>query len=61
MNKQTLVVVIAAVGLFAVALAGALVFTGGSGSDGHRMPDGQTMTRPMHTRGDGQTMTGEMP
>ncbi len=61
MDKQKLIVVIAAIALFAIALVGGLVFTGGSGSDGHRMPDDQMMTGQMHTMDNGQTMTGEMP
>lgn len=60
MNKQVLIVVVAAVVLFGVALIGALAFTGNSSSGGnaHTMPDGQTMTTPMHTMTNGDTMTG---
>ena len=66
MNKQTLVVIVAAVALFAVGIFGALAMTGGdSNSPMMTMPDGQTMpsdqmdtTEPMHTMEDGNTMTG---
>ena len=60
MNKQVLIVVIAAVVLFGVALIGALAFTGKSNGNGntHTMQDGQVMTTPMHTMDNGQTMTG---
>ncbi len=60
MNKQTVIVVAAAIVLFAVALGGALALTGGSKSDNgpHMMPNGQTMTAPMHTMSDGETMPG---
>lgn len=46
MSKQTLVVIAAALALFAAGIVGALAFTGGS-SNGHRMPDGGTMTGQM--------------
>ena len=60
MNKQVIIVVVAAIVLFGVALVGALAFTGNSnsGSNAHTMPDGQTMTAPMHTMDNGDTMTG---
>jgi len=60
LNKQVLIVVVAAAVLFGVALIGALAFTGNSSSGGnaHTMPDGQTMTTPMHTMTNGDTMTG---
>ena len=50
----------AATVLFGIALLGALAFTGNSnsGGNGHTMPDGQTMTPPMHTMTNGDTMTG---
>ena len=60
MNKQVIIVVVAAIVLFGVALVGALAFTGNSnsGGNGHTMPGGQTMTAPMHTMNNGDTMTG---
>lgn len=60
MNKHVAIVVVVAVILFGVALAGALAFTGGSsgGSGAHTMSGGQTMTTPMHTMDNGDTMTG---
>jgi len=59
MNKQTIAVIVGAVVLFAVALVGALAFTGG-GDAGyvHTMPNGQTMTGQMHTMSDGEQMPG---
>ena len=59
MNKQTVIVIAAAVVLFAVALGSAIAFTGGSkiSNGGHTMQDGQTMTTPMQTTPDGETMT----
>ena len=61
MSKQTLVVIIGAIVLFAVGIVGALAFTGGSSSDGHQMQNGQTMTGDMtHTMQDGETMTTQM-
>ena len=69
MNKQTLIVVIAAVTLLFVGIVGAMAFTG-SDSDMpmgglHTMPDGSTMpggqmgsTDGMHTMSDGTTMPG---
>ena len=66
MNRPTLVVIVAAVALFAVGLFGAITLTGG-GSDSPvmTMPDGQRMpsdqmdsTEPMHTMESGNTMTG---
>lgn len=70
MNRQMIVVSVAAVALFAVALVGALVFTGGDSGKGHTMPGGQTMTGMMGgdttmgtgmTMPGGSTMTGPMP
>lgn len=60
MSKQVAIVVAAAIVLFGVALVGALAFTGNShgGGTSHTMPDGQTMTTPMHTMDNGDTMTG---
>lgn len=60
MNKQTVVVIAVAAVLFAVALGGAIAFTGGSnsGSGARTMQSGQTTTDPMQTMSDGQTMTG---
>ena len=60
MNKQALIVAVAAVVLFGIALIGALAFTGKSSGNGstHTMQDGQVMTTPMHTMDNGQTMTG---
>lgn len=60
MSKQVAIVVVAAIVLFGVALVGALAFTGNSNGGGtsHTMPDGQTMTTPMHTMDNGDTMTG---
>lgn len=70
MNKQTIVVIVGAVVLFAAAIGGAIAFTGGngSGSNMHTMQDGQTMTGEMtdttsggtHTMTNGETMTGSM-
>lgn len=66
MPKQTLAVIVAAIVLFGVGIIGALAFTGGDdNSNGHQMPNGQTMTGQMteqtdttDTMQDGQTMTG---
>ena len=60
MTKQTLAVIVGAIVLFAVAVIGAMAFTGSDSSGGkvHTMPQGQTMTGPMHTMEDDQTMTG---
>jgi hypothetical protein len=67
MNKQTLVVVIGAIALLGLGIAGAMAFTGSSGSDSPvmTMPDGSTMpsdqmtsTGGTHTMQDGETMTG---
>ena len=60
LNKQVIIVVVAAIVLFGVALVGALAFTGksNSGGNGHTMPDGQTMATPMRTMDNGDTMTG---
>ena len=60
MSKQVAIVVVAAIVLFGVALVGALAFTGSSrsGDNGHTLPDGQTMTAPMHTMNNGDMMTG---
>ena len=68
MNKQTIAVIAAAVVLFAVALIGALAFTGNDSDarDVHTMPNGQTMTGSTdnsmmgHTMSNGQTMTRQM-
>lgn len=54
MTKQTLVVIVGAVVLFAVGIVGALAFTGGDDSqNSHPMPNGQMMTGQMTD----QTMT----
>lgn len=66
MNKQTLVVIVAAVALFAVGIVGALALTGGDSSTpmmtmpgGSTMPSDQmTATGGTHTMQDGGTMTG---
>lgn len=67
MNKQTLVVVIGAIVLLGLGIAGAMAFTGSSGSDSPvmTMPGGSTMpsdqmtsTGGTHTMQDGGTMTG---
>jgi hypothetical protein len=66
MNKQMLVVIVAAVALFAVGVFGAIAMTGGdSDTPMMTMPNGQTMrsdqmdsTGPMHTMDNGSTMTG---
>ena len=64
MNKQTIAVVVGALVLFAVAVIGALAFTGSdSGADNmHTMQNGDTMTgtmtRQMHTMDDGVQMPG---
>lgn len=69
MNKQTLIVVIAAVALLFVGIAGAVAFTGSDSNmpmgGVHTMPDGSTMpggqmgsTDGMHTMPDGTTMPG---
>jgi hypothetical protein len=62
MSKQTLAVIVGAIALFAIAVFGALAFTGGDSSsgNGHTMPGGSTMTDQMSTT-DG-TMSGmDMP
>lgn len=66
MNKQTLVVIVAAIALFAVGIVGALALTGGDSSTPMMtMPDGGTMPSDQmttiggtHTMQDGRTMTG---
>ena len=62
MNMQTLAVAVGAVVLFALALVGALAFTGDSSSGGnvHTMQNGRTMTGTggMHTMQNGQMMPG---
>ena len=68
MSKQTFVVIIAAVVLFAAAIGGTLAFTGGtdSNSNMHTMQNGKTMTGQMtetttdgtHTMTSGETMPG---
>ena len=69
MNKQTIAVVVAAVVLFAVALVGALAFTGSDSGAGnvHTMTNGQMMTGKMddnsmmgHMMSNSRTMTGPM-
>jgi hypothetical protein len=69
MNKQLIAAVVGAVVLFAVALVGALAFTGNDSDAGnvHPMPNGQMMTGTMDTdsmmgptMSNGPTMTGPM-
>ncbi len=69
MNKQMISIIVGAVVLFAVALVGALAFTGNDSGAGnvHTMPNGQMMTGSTdtdstmdHTMSNGQTMTGQM-
>jgi flagellar basal body-associated protein FliL len=62
MTKQTLVVVLVALVLFAVAIVGALAFTGGSEEDNvHTMPGGETMTGTMPTTTSEMAPLGEAP
>lgn len=51
MNKQTWAVVVGAIVLFAIAVVGALAFTGGDSTSGnvHTMPGGASMTGQMST------------
>lgn len=52
MNKQTLAVIVGSIIIFAIAIVGAMAFTG-SGSDGekgHTMPGGSMMTGTMNDR-----------
>ena len=51
MSKQTLAVIVGAIVLFAIAVVGALAFTGGDSSsdNGHKMQGGSTMTGQMST------------
>lgn len=62
MTKQTLAVLAGAIVLFAVAVIGALAFTGSESSGGsgnvRTMPQGQTMTGPLQTMENDQTMPG---
>lgn len=74
MTKQTLAVIIGAIVLFAVAVIGAMAFTGGGdsnpGGNMHTMQDGSTMTGMMdeqtsttggtHTMQDGSMMDDDM-
>lgn len=69
MNKQLIAAIAGAVVLFAVALVGALAFTGSDSNGGNvrPMPNGQMMTGRMgtdsmmgHMMSNGQTMTGPM-
>ena len=69
MNKQTIAVIVGAVVLFAVAVVGALAFTGGDSGAGsvHTMSNGQMMSGATHAPSGmgsmmgGHTMTdGEM-
>ena len=69
MNKQTFAVIAAAIALFAIAVFGAMAYTGGDESNPgnvHTMQDGETMTEPMtttggmHTMEDGSMMGDEM-
>ena len=58
MNKQLIAAIVGAVVLFAVALVGALAFTGSDSGAGnvHTMTDGQMMTGTM----DNDSMMGPM-
>ena len=51
MSKQALAVVVAAIVLFVIAVAGAIAFTGGDSDsdDMHTMPGGETMPGMTHT------------
>ena len=52
MNKQTIVIVVAAIALFVAALLGTTAFTGSDSNPGgnvHQLPDGSRMTDPMTT------------
>ena len=73
MTKQTLAVIAGAIVLFAVAVIGAMAFTGGDSNPGgnmHTMQDGSTMTGMMdeqtsttggaHTMQDGSMMDDGM-
>ena len=69
MNKQLIAAIVGAVVLFAVALVGALAFTGSDSgaSNVHTMTNGQMMTGTMdddsmmgHMMSNGRTMTGPM-
>ena len=68
MNKQTIAAIVGAVVLFAVALVGALAFTGSDSDAGnvHPMTNGQMMTGTMDNdsmmghMSNGRTMTGPM-
>ena len=62
MSKQILAVIVGAIVLFAVAVVGALAFTGGDSSSGnvHKMQGGSTMTDQMSTT-DGTSSTMDMP
>ena len=56
MNKQAVAVIVGAIVLFAVAVIGAMAFTGSSSGDKvHTMPGGSMMTGPMD---DDSMMTG---
>ena len=57
MNKQTLVVIVAAIVLLGLGVFGALAFTGGdSGTPMMTMPDGSTMPADQMTTDDTMTM-----
>jgi hypothetical protein len=59
MNKQALAVIAGAIVLFAVAVIGAMAFTGGDSNppgNVHTMQDGSTMTGPMTSTGETHTM-----
>jgi hypothetical protein len=64
-NRHILVIVAAAVAIFAIGIVGALAFTGGDSDepmmtmpDGSTMPSAQMSTTATHTMGDGSTMNG---
>ena len=57
MNKQTLVVIVAAIVLLGLGVFGAVAFTGGdSGTPMMTMPDGSTMPADQMTTDDTMTM-----
>ena len=57
MSRQTLAVIVGAIVLFAVAVIGAMAFTGGdSGTPMMTMPDGSTMPADQMTTGGTMTM-----
>ena len=66
MSRQTLAIAVGAIVLFAVAVIGAMAFTGGGDNtpvmtmpDGSTMPAGEMTTEGTHTMDDGSTMSDE--